>query len=1002
MSKVLTEKQYQRYIIDYLTKQNGYLERNDSNFDRYYAIDRQLLFRFLDNTQPDQVAKLKKIYKDKYEETLINVINNQVTSAKSSLLETLKHGIELSNTKLTLMYTKPATSFNKELNKKYGQNIFSIAEEVYAKDDERIDLVLFLNGFAIISFELKCNAAGQNYENAIKQYRTDRDPKSRLFLFKAGCIVNFAMDLEECYMTTKLNGYGTYFLPFNKGNGEGIDTGKGNPLNPEGFGVSYIWEDILQKDNLIEILNKFVFVERIEKEVNGKKKNSESIIFPRYHQLDCIRKVLADVEENKSEMNYLIQHSAGSGKTYTIAWLAHRLATLHDSDDKIIYDNIVIVTDRVVVDRQLQKAVTSIEHKTGLIKVMDDKCSSSDLKEALEGNTKIIATTIQKFLYIADIVSGLSEKKFAVIIDEAHSSTSGKDMAAVTKALGSDEDYEQDKYNMDAEDIITDEICKHGKQNNVSMFAFTATPKPTTLALFGRINPSGNYEAFHLYSMKQAIEEGFILNVLESFTPYQTFYKINKAIEEDPKFQTKKAKKKIAKFAMLHETNIAQRIEVIVEHFRNTVLPEEPWARGMIVTGSRAEAVKYFEALEKYTEDKHYDDVKPLIAFSGKITEKQLGKSDDDDKYYTESSINGFSDDYTPDKFDKENYQLLIVANKYQTGFDQPKLCAMYVLRKLNGISAVQTLSRLNRINPPHQKKTFILDFVNSLDDIVDAFKPYYTSTILCNTVTPELVYEVDEKIDSFNLFSIDDASNANEIFYSNDYSIKQKEEKITFLLSKSKKNFKALEEDKQREAYFALRRFVRFYEFLIQVSTFSDVDLHKKYNFIIWLLPYLKVGKPGDGFNLKGMIEATSFYQKKGTEAKVKVVEADPYVNLPTAEMFKLSEDEEQKLSEIIKEVNSKTGKSFDNDVATKAALQIRDLLKKNPDLIASAKVNTQDDFEFSFYSEIDDALVDGLQQNQEFFTMLLNNSDIKKEILGIFLPSIYKDLKLEQSEVK
>ena len=485
MSKVLTEKQYQRYIIDYLVENNGYIERSDDNFDRYYAMDKELFFKFLNETQPDNVAKLKKIYKDKFEETIINVVNNQITSTTSSLLETLKRGIELSNVKLTLMYTQPATSFNKKENENYKKNIFSIAEEVYARDGERIDLVIFLNGFAIISFELKCNASGQNYENAISQYRTDRNPKSRLFLFKAGCIVNFAMDLEECYMATKLCGMSTFFLPFNKGNGVGIDAGKGNPLNENGFGVSYMWEDVLKKDHLIEILSKFVFVERLEQKDGNKKKIKETIIFPRYHQLDCIRRTLADVHENKTSQNYLIQHSAGSGKTYTIAWLAHRLASFHDSDNNIIYDNIVIVTDRVVVDRQLQKAVSAIEHKVGLIKVMDEKCSSNDLKDALEGNTKIVATTIQKFLYIADIVKGLKNKKFAVIIDEAHSSTSGRDMAAVTKALGSDVNEPTD---FDAEDMITDEICKHGKQPNVSMFAFTATPKPTTLAVFGRVN----------------------------------------------------------------------------------------------------------------------------------------------------------------------------------------------------------------------------------------------------------------------------------------------------------------------------------------------------------------------------------------------------------------------------------------------------------------------------------------------------------------------------------
>jgi len=1001
MNKIITEKQYQRYILDYVVNNNGYVERTNSNFDRYYALDKEMLFKFLNDTQPEMVSKLKRTYKDRFEETVINVINNQITSSKSSIIETLKNGVELSSIKLNLMYTKPATVFNKELNKKYAMNIFSVVEEVYVKDNERIDLVVFLNGFAVISFELKCNASGQSFEDAIMQYRTNRDYKSRLFLFKAGCIVNFAMDLEECYMTTKLSGYSTYFLPFNKGNGQGIETGKGNPLNSEGFGVSYIWEDILQKDNLIEILSKFVFVERLEREdLNGKKSKKESIIFPRYHQLDCIRKTLNDVIENKTSHNYLIQHSAGSGKTYTIAWLAHRLATFHDQNNNVVYDNIVIVTDRVIVDRQLQKAVSSIEHKVGLIKVLDESCTSKDLKDALEGNTKIIATTIQKFLYVADIVKGLKEKKFAVIIDEAHSSTSGKDMAAVTKALGSDIDYEDDAFNMDAEDIITDEICKHGKQDNVSMFAFTATPKPTTLAIFGHINPLGNYESFHLYSMKQAIEEGFILNVLQNFTPYQTFYKINKAIENDPKLKSKAAKKKIARFAMLHDTNIIQRIEIIIEHFRNAVLKDQPWAKGMVVTGSRAEAVKYYEAFNKYVSEKGYKDVHPLVAFSGKITERQLGISDDNEKYFTESSINGFSDIHTADKFDEEDYQVILVANKYQTGFDQPKLSVMYVLKKLNGIAAVQTLSRLNRIYPPYQKKTFILDFVNSIEDIQKAFEPYYTSTILCNTVTPELVYELDAKIDSFNIFTIDSAIEANEIFYSGSYTQKQKEEKITFLLSKAKKQFDILDENDQRESYYTFRKFVRFYEFLLQVSSFNDVDLHKKYNFIVWLLPYLKIGKSGTGFDLKGMIDANNFYQKKGEEIKLKPLGSDPYVNLPTADIFNLTEDEEQRLSDIIKEVNSRTGKSFDNDVALKAALQIKDLLKKNPNIIASARVNPINDFEFSFYSGIDDALVDGLQQNQDFFTMLLNNNDLKREVLGIFLKGIYDDLKSPNNE--
>jgi len=995
MNQILTELQYEEYIIGQLVYNNGYVERTNLDFDRLYAIDRELLFNFLEDTQSAVVEKLKKIYKDAYEETLISKLNNDILS--KSLIYVLKHGISIANETISFMFTKPATDFNKQANERYKKNIFSVAKEVYAKDGERIDLVLFLNGIAIISFELKCNASGQSYENAITQFRDERDPKSRLFLYKAGCLVNFAMDLEEAYMTTKLNGAKTVFFPFNMGNGEGVNVGKGNPLNADGFGVSYMWEDILKKDSLLEIISKFVFIDKkeITDKATGKKTKVEDLIFPRYHQLDFIRKTLADVRENRTSQNYLIQHSAGSGKTYTIAWLAHRLVSLHDADNKVVFDNIVIITDRVVVDRQLQRAVSAIEHKTGLIKVLDDTCDSSDLKSALEGNTKIIATTIQKFLYIADIAKGLKNKNFAVIIDEAHSSTAGKDMAAVTRTLGADEN--EDDYS--AEDMIRDTIQSHGKQSNVSMFAFTATPKATTLELFGRLNRKGQKEAFHLYSMKQAIEEGFILDVLQNFTPYSTYYKINKSIEQDPMYKSAAAKKKIVRFAMLHETNIAQRIEIIVEHFRNQIAHLlGGQAKAMVITGSRQEAVKYYNALLDYVDRKGYTDIKPLVAFSGKISEKALGISDDKDKFVTETSLNGFSDDFTADKFDEDAYKILLVANKYQTGFDQKKLAAMYVLKKLKGIAAVQTLSRLNRICPPYDKTTFVLDFVNDYKDIVKSFEPYYTTTLLCNSVTPELVYEIDAKIDSYYVFSFEDVEVANKYFYDTEMQPNKREQKITYYLSKAKKAYGALNEEKRDEFYMALRHLVRYYEFLIQVSSFEDVDLHKKYNFITWLIPFIRKGKPGTGFDLNGKIKASDFYQKKGDEIKKSKMTPSPVVKLPTAQTFNLTEDEEKKLSDIIAELNSRTGKTFDNDVAIKAALQIKDLMLKNPDLVASAKSNTLQDFNFSYLASIDEALLEGLSQNQEFFTMLLNNESIKKDVLGIFLKEIYESLRTKK----
>ena len=989
MTNILSEKDYQKYLLERLSQDNGYIIRDSKKFDRYFAVDREMLFQFLNTTQPDTMDYLRKIYKSDLEDTVVSFINSEVTKTRGSLIEVLKHGVEISNRQIDLMYTKPATSFNPELTKKYSQNIFSVMEEVWASDKERVDVVIFLNGLAIISFELKCNTSGQSYQDAIYQFRTERNPKSRLFLFKAGCLVNFAMDLEQVYMTTRLAGNATFFLPFNMGNGDGIDAGAGNPTFEDKFSVSYMWEDILTKDTVLDLISKFIFVEVKEKvdEETGKVKRTENLIFPRYHQLDVIRETLASVQENGTTLNYLIQHSAGSGKTNSIAWLAHRLTSLHDHNNKIIFDNVIIVTDRVVVDRQLQKAIMGMEHKAGLIRVMDDKCNSADLAIALNGNTKIIATTIQKFPYIVDSVKGLKGKRFAVIIDEAHSSTAGKDMAAVTMSLGSGEIQEAD-----VEDMITDEIKRNGKQENVAMFAFTATPKPTTILQFGKLNTKGQREAFHIYSMKQAIEEGFILDVLQNYTEYSTFYQINKEIEEDPRCKTNAAKRQIARFVELHETNISQRVEVIVEHFRTSVMHElGGQAKAMVITASRQGAVKYRKAFEDYITKKGYDGIHALVAFSGKVT------LPDDETEYTEASINGFPEDRLTKEFDTDAYQVLLVANKYQTGFDQPKLCAMYILKKLNGVNAVQTLSRLNRICPPYDKKTFVLDFVNKYDDIKSAFARYYTTTLLANSVTPSAIYDLEAKIDAYALFDPADVEAASDILYAEKITAKEKQ-RLTFFLQKSKKLLEHYSPDAQNEAVSVMRSFVRYYEFLLQVSSFEDHELHKKYNFISYLLAYINIKHPGGGFNLDGKIKASQFLQKKGEEHVKPDLVANPIVNLPTAEHFGLTEDKEQRLSEIIDEINSRTGKSYDNDVVVKAMLQIRDILMKSDKLRTSAKNNTQKDFEFSYFDDIDDALIEGLSQNQDFFSLLLSNEEMKREVLGIFAEEIYKSLRNAQ----
>ena len=537
--------------------------------------------------------------------------------------------------------------------------------------------------------------------------------------------------------------------------------------------------------------------------------------------------------------------------------------------------------------------------------------------------------------------------------------------------------------------MITDEIRRNGKQANVSMFAFTATPKPTTIQLFGRLNTKGQREAFHIYSMKQAIEEGFILDVLQNYTTYDTFYQINKEIEEDPRCKTVDAKRQIARFVELHETNIAQRVEVIVEHFRTTVMPElGGMAKAMVITASRQGAVKYRQAFEDYTKQKGYSDIKALVAFSGKV------KLPDDDTEYSEASMNGFPEDRLTKEFDKDEYQVLLVANKYQTGFDQPKLCAMYVLKKLKGVSAVQTLSRLNRICPPFEKKTFVLDFANTYEDIKAAFAPFYTTTLLSTSVTPTAIYDMEAQIDAYTVLDPDDIEKANDLLYKKNISSKDKQ-KLTFYFKRAKNMIEQYEIAIQQDIVSKMRHFVRFYEFLLQVSCFEDTDLHKKYNFITYLLAYINIKHPGGDYNLDGKIKATNFVQKKAEEHTKPNLTAQPIVKLPTAENFGLTEAKEERLSQIIAEINSRAGKSYDNDVAVKAMLQIRDILLKSDKLKTSAKNNTVKDFEFSYFDDIDDALIEGLEQNQDFFSLLLSNDEIKKQVLGIFTEEIYKSLR-------
>ena len=988
----LREKEdYQKLILERLNEDNGFRVRPNTSYHPGLAMDTDMLLEFLEDTQHDTMEQLRRMYKERTEETVINYINSEINKDSRGLIDVIKHGVEFDNgASLKLMYRKPDSTINTKAVENYKKNIFSVMEEVYHKKDERVDLVIFLNGLAIFAIELKCNTSGQNYEDAIKQYKYERDPNTRLFKTRVGVFAAFAMDLNEVYYTTELKRRDTFFNPFNIGE----NFGKGNPHNDEtGINVSYMWESIWTKDKILYLIERFIYIKKKSRKNpdTGKIKRTKELIFPRFHQLRAVERVMYDVIVNHTSCNYLIEHSAGSGKTETISWLAHILATVHDNENNNVFDTVLVITDRIVVDRQLQEAILGIEHKSGQIKVMDDKCNSEDLAIAIAGNTKIIVTTIHKFYYILDnnLLGDLKSKKFAVLIDEAHSSTEGVYMQSVTHVLSNEDDEEEFKTE---EDQMLEEIQKSGKQSNVSMIAFTATPKPDTIQLFGTLNKEGKKESFDLYSMKQAIEEGYILNVLDNYVTWKTYCHINKAIQDDPELQSITAKRKMARFIDLHDTNIAQKAEIIIEHFRANVAGCLGGnAKAMVVTSSRPAAVKYKQAFVDYIQAKGYTGIQALVAFSGKV--KIKGKE------YTEVQMNdGIKEDELRYEFDRSCYQVLIVADKYQTGFDQPKLVAMYVDKKLRKVAAVQTLSRLNRICPPYDKTTFILDFKNSYDDIRAAFEPYYKDTILFETISPSDIRDMDRVIEEHDFLDADDIDEFNGYLYQKKRSSKDKQ-RMWSLLDKSLKIIVKRPEKEQFEIKKDIKSFLKGYCFLIQATAYENIELHKRYNFLSYLVKELNPGSGGSNFDIADKITVSDFRQKQMEEHKGEEIEAKPEVKIKKPKPASLEEQQKKLLSQIIDEVNALYDKDYEPDFTTKAAMQIRDLLLKDPALKErlekSAKNNSLNEFKFTYDDCVQDALVEGYDQNVDFYTLLLNNEEVRAKFANVFMTEVYQLLR-------
>ena len=1001
MPKTLIKERYdyQRYIIDYLVEKNGFIERsyNAGNYDQVTAMDTELFLNFIKDTQAESYRKIVRQFDSNADQIILNKYNERVLSKNGMTLDLLKHGFDVGMEHFDLLYVKPTTSINTKSIEDYHKNRFSVMEEVYHKDGERIDLVIFLNGIPLFAIELKANSSGQSYKNAIKQWRNDRTPTSRLLKWKKGVLVCFAVDFKRVYMTTHLERKKTFFLPFNKGDDE---SGTGNCPNPDGFGVSYLWEDIFTKDMILLLLTKYIFLEQKadQDEKTGKVKLKERLIFPRFHQLRAVRKVLRDMEEFRTERNYLIQHSAGSGKTNTIAWLAHQLANLKVDNISVI-DSVIIITDRVVVDRQLQAAIEGLEHKQGLIKVMGENSTSNDLADALNGRTRIIVSTIHKFSYILDIISNQNEKRFAVIIDEAHSSTAGTLINNVNKALGNQlKDNEQDGEtdNIDVLEALVaqkvgSDLDSRKKQPNVSMIAFTATPKPKTLKKFGTMNAEGHPEPFDLYSMKQAIEEGFILDVLKNYYEYNTYIELIQKTQDDELFDTSQAKRWMKRFVETHDTYIGQKVEVIVEHFREEVMGLlDGQAKAMVVTSSREAAYKYYNAFNQYVVDKGYQHIKPLVAFSGKLKV--------DNNEVTEVSINGISEDELPDKFNTDEYQVLLVANKYQTGFDQPKLVAMYVDKKLHGVTAVQTLSRLNRIYKG-KNKTIVLDFVNTYDDIEKAFSKYYTNTKLIRDINPRDIFKLKQKIDIRNILDVDDMHQFSIIYYTQTkVSAKNKAE---YYLDKALARFNSHKSEEEHDNMLKeLRSFNSFYEFLTQVTSFKDEGIHEMYLFIHYLIKEIEIG-PSEPIDLTGKIDVQFGKTKRGDfHIEPDLEENVGDMGLPGADS-PVVQRQFKKLSDLIAEYNELHGTSFDPKFAMKIVEQTIETLASDSELIQQAKVNTVNDFKSALSDKIDDAIMDSATENQTFNNELLVADDFKKSIFGVFTEELYLRLRDGKREV-
>lgn len=986
MTNITNEETFESAIIKSLVENGGYIETKPENFNREVALDKAQVIAFIRDTQFKEWTKLEKIHGSQIEQKFIERLVKELDLR--GMLDVVRHGITDYGIKFKLAYFKPETKLNPETLELYNKNRLTVTRQVkYSLNNENsLDLVLGLNGLPIATVELKNKFTGQDVDNAKKQYIEDRDPRELIFQFKKRALVHFAVDDSEAYMTTKLNGKKTRYLPFNLG----YNNGAGNPPNPNGYKTAYLWEYVWSKDSWLDIIGRFLHIqtEEIEDKTTGKKYKKETMIFPRYHQLDVVRKLSLDAKDNGAGKNYLIEHSAGSGKSNSIAWLAYRLSSLHNSDDKRVFDSIIVITDRRVLDQQLQDTIYQFEHKQGVVERIDK--DSNQLAYALGAGKSIIITTLQKFPFVIEKVEDLPNRNYAVIIDEAHSSQGGEASRKMKEILSAKNSEEEENFEEeDIEDEIRRILAARGRQPNLSFFGFTATPKAKTLEVFGVKNAEGKPEPFHLYSMRQAIEEKFILDVLQNYTTYKAFYRLEKAVEEDPELNKKKASKAIARFISLHPHNIAQKSEVMIEHFRTfTAKKIGGKAKAMVVTSSRLHAKRYFFAFKEYIKEKNYD-IKVLVAFSGKV------KDDDFPDGVSEPELTGYKEKELPEVFNTDEYKILLVADKYQTGFDQPLLHTMYVDKPLSGVKAVQTLSRLNRMHPG-KEDTFILDFVNDRDTILKSFQPYYELTTVKETTDPNHLYDLKHKLDERQIYWQSEIDNFAKIYFKSRNQLSVKDQaKLYAILDPAVDRYKALNEEEQDEFKKMLRTWDNLYSFLSQIIPFQDAELEKFFAYSRLLNRKLPKRNIGERMKLDDDVALEYYRLKKIEEGDIQLEKNTPGEVASTTEAgISRSDEAKAKLSEIISMLNERFATDFDD--ADKLFFdQIETELINDDTLKSQARSNSIENFKFGFDDAFLTKLIDRMDDNKEIFERILGDNEFGNLVKEWMLKRVYDKLK-------